>query len=80
MARRDEIVDALRLAKERAVEQENDEDLAVFRSAEKAALIQRQALGKAWGAFLMTITPEMWEDIRAFSPDTVRRLRQALRV
>jgi len=35
-----DIIDALRLAKERAVEAGNDEDLARFRDAEKQAMAQ----------------------------------------
>lgn len=80
-----QVVDALRLAKERAVEAGNDADLAIFRDAEKSAMMlraqyerQRAATGRAWGAFLDTITPEMWEDIRALYPETFRRLQQAL--
>ena len=39
-----DVVDALRLAKERAVESENDEDLARFRDAEKQAMAQEHYL------------------------------------
>lgn len=40
----DEIIEALRLAKERAIESENWEDLARFRDAEKTAMIVRSLL------------------------------------
>jgi hypothetical protein len=43
-----DIIDALRLAKERAVESENDEDLARFRDAEKQAMAQEWKFGEIW--------------------------------
>jgi hypothetical protein len=49
--RADDIVAALRLAKERAIDLDNYEDLGVFRDAEKSALVIRAERTKVCGSF-----------------------------
>ena len=38
----------------------------------------REALGKAWSAFLALMTPEMWRDVEYLEPELWRRLRAAI--
>lgn len=55
-------------------------ELLVDEAYELGRAESRKALGRAWGAFLGSITKEMWDDIRVFCPELYAQVMEVLGV